>query len=155
MRNKFNYETPVNGYPEWNNNPQIVSINMNKHHNDFVSYENVYDSRVGIKENSNRYISLNGLWKFNYSGVIDDRPEDFYKKEFSVDSWDEIKVPSNWQIEGYGTPQYTNLIYPWTGREDIKPPFAPVKINEVGSYVKYIEIPKEYLDKKIILNFQG
>ena len=155
MRNKFNYKTPVNGYPEWNNNPQIVSINMNKHHNDFVSYENVYDAKVGIKENSNRYISLNGLWKFNYSSVIDDRLADFYKKEFSVDSWDEIKVPSNWQIEGYGTPQYTNLIYPWTGREDIKPPFAPVKINEVGSYVKYIEIPKEYLDKKIILNFQG
>ena len=67
---------------------------------------------------------------------IESIPEDFYEINYNNDSWDEIDVPSNWQIKGYGIPQYTNLIYPWTGREDIKPPFVSVKINEAGCYVK-------------------
>ena len=152
---KFKYEKPQNGYPEWNNNPQIVSLNMNKPHNDFVSYETKEQAIEGIKENSSRYISLNGKWKFNFCKDIKSIPEDFYEINYNNDSWDEIDVPSNWQIKGYGIPQYTNLIYPWTGREDIKPPFAPVKINEAGCYVKYIDITKEQLNKKVLINFQG
>lgn len=155
MIEKFNYQEPKNGYPEWNNNPEIVSINSNKQHSDFISYENVFKAIKGNKIESGRYISLNGKWKFNYSYGVDNRPVDFYKKEYDVESWDEIDVPSNWQLKGYGIPQYTNVVYPWVGKEDIKPPFAPVNINEVGSYVKYINIDKEYLDKKIIINFQG
>ena len=152
---KFKYEKPQNGYPEWNNNPQIVSLNMNKPHNDFVNYETKLQAMEGIKENSSRYISLNGKWKFNFCKDIKNIPEDFYKTNYNHDSWDEIDVPSNWQIKGYGIPQYTNLIYPWTGREDIKPPFAPVEINEAGCYVKYFYITKEQLNKKILINFQG
>ena len=152
---KFKYEKPQNGYPEWNNNPQIISLNMNKPHNDFVNYETKEEAIEGIKENSSRYISLNGKWKFNFCKDIKSIPEDFYKIDYKNESWDEIDVPSNWQIKGYGIPQYTNLIYPWTGREDIKPPFAPVKINEVGCYVKYIDITKEQLNKKVLINFQG
>ena len=152
---KFKYEKPQNGYPEWNNNPQIISLNMNKPHNDFVNYETKEEAMEGIKENSSRYISLNGKWKFNFCKDIKSIPEDFYKIDYKNESWDEIDVPSNWQIKGYGIPQYTNLIYPWTGREDIKPPFAPVKINEVGCYVKYIDITKEQLNKKVLINFQG
>ena len=146
---------PQNGYPEWNNNPQIVSLNMNKPHNDFVSYETKSQAMEGIKENSSRYISLNGKWKFNFCKDIKNIPEDFYKINYNNDSWDEIDVPSNWQIKGYGIPQYTNLIYPWTGREDIKPPFAPVEINEAGCYVKLFHISKDQLNKKILINFQG
>ena len=152
---KFKYEKPQNGYPEWNNNPQIVSLNMNKPHNDFVSYETKSQAMEGIKENSSRYISLNGKWKFNFCKDIKNIPEDFYKINYNNDSWDEIDVPSNWQIKGYGIPQYTNLIYPWTGREDIKPPFAPVEINEAGCYIKHFNITKEQLNKKILINFQG
>ena len=63
---KFKYEKPQNGYQEWNNNPQIVSLNMNKPHSDFVSYETKKQAIEGIKENSSRYISLNGKWKFNF-----------------------------------------------------------------------------------------
>lgn len=151
---KFEYKKPMNGYPEWNNNPEIVSINTIKHHADFISYQSLDEAKLGIKEKSSRYISLNGMWKFKHSTKIEQRPKDFYKNDY-VEEWEEIKVPSNWQVEGYGIPQYTNRTYPWVGREDIKPPFAPVEINEVGSYIKYIDIPKEYLDKKVILNFQG
>lgn len=152
---KFKYEKPQNGYPEWNNNPQIISLNMNKPHNDFVNYETKLQAIEGVKENSSRYISLNGRWKFNFCKDIKNIPEDFYKINYNNEPWDEIEVPSNWQIKGYGIPQYTNVIYPWTGREDIKPPFAPVKINEAGCYVRYIDITKEQLNKKVLINFQG
>ncbi|MGL6105582.1 glycoside hydrolase family 2 TIM barrel-domain containing protein, partial [Romboutsia sp.] len=152
---KFIYKKPQNGYPEWNNNPQITSLNMNKPHNDFVSYETKEQSIEGIKENSSRYVSLNGKWKFNFCKNLKSIPENFHEIDYNNESWDEIDVPSNWQIKGYGIPQYTNLIYPWQGREDIKPPFAPVEINEVGCYVKYINITKEQLNKKVLLNFQG
>ena len=108
---KFKYEKPQNGYQEWNNNPQIVSLNMNKPHSDFVSYETKKQAIEGIKENSSRYISLNGKWKFNFCKDIKSIPEDFYEINYNNDSWDEIDVPSNWQIKGYGIPQYTNLIY--------------------------------------------
>ena len=155
MIKKFNYQAPENGYPEWNNNPEIVSINSNNQHSDFISYENVSKAKRGIKEESNRYISLNGKWKFNYTYGVDNKPNEFYKREYDVSKWDDIEVPSNWQLKGYGIPQYTNVVYPWVGKENINPPFAPVRINEVGSYVKYIDISKEHLDKKILINFQG
>ncbi|MEG2786289.1 MAG: glycoside hydrolase family 2 TIM barrel-domain containing protein [Romboutsia sp.] len=155
MLNKIKYQRPVNGYSEWNNNPEIVSINSNNQHSDFISYENVFKAKQGIKEESSRYISLNGIWKFNYAFGVDNRPINFYENNYDTEDWNDIKVPSNWQLHGYGIPQYTNVIYPWVGKEDIKPPFAPVKTNEVGSYVKYINIEKEYLHKKLLINFQG
>ena len=92
---KFKYEKPQNGYPEWNNNPQIISLNMNKPHNDFVNYETKEEAMEGIKENSSRYISLNGKWKFNFCKDIKSIPEDFYKIDYKNESWDEIDVPSN------------------------------------------------------------
>lgn len=155
MSKQFEYKAPENGYPEWNNNPEIVAINSIEQHNDFISYENVFEAKEGIKESSSRYISLNGIWKFNHTKGIDNRPSDFYKKDYDVNTWNDINVPSNWQLQGYGKAQYTNVTYPWEGVEDVNPPFAPVKINEVGSYVKYINIEKENLDKTIIINFQG
>ena len=58
---KFKYEKPQNGYPEWNNNPQIISLNMNKPHSDFVSYETKEHAIEGIKENSSLTLSKFGI----------------------------------------------------------------------------------------------
>lgn len=155
MKSKFAYKKPVNGYEEWNNNPQIISINSLKPHSDFISYSTLEEAINGVKENSSKYFSLNGMWKFHYTKGVNNKPDRFYEKNYDVSKWDNIKVPSNWQIEGYGIPQYTNVTYPWVGHEDIEPPFAPVNFNEIGCYVKFIDIPKEWIDKTIILNFQG
>ena len=54
--------------------------------------------------------------------------------DYDSSKWADIAVPSHWQLQGFDFPQYTNIIYPWVGHEDLKPPFAPVKYNPVGSY---------------------
>lgn len=150
----YKYEKPMNGYPEWNNNPEIVSINAMKHHNFFVSYD-ILERAIEGRNESSRIFSLNGQWKFKHVVGANNKPTSFFENDFDNSVWDDIEVPSNWQLKGYGIPQYTNVVYPWAGREDIKPPFAPIEINEVGCYIKNINVDKQWLDKKIVLNFQG
>ena len=64
---------------------------------------------------------LNGNWKFNWVGTPDARPVDFFQPEFDVSAWKEIPVPSNWQLQGYGKPVYTNSEYPFA----VNPPASP------------------------------
>ncbi len=71
-------------------------------------------------EESPYYQSLNGTWKFNWVRNPADRPTDFMKPEFDVSGWDDIPVPSNWELEGYGIPIYVNQPYEWTS--DPQPP---------------------------------
>ncbi len=111
------------------------------------SFKSDKDALDGNRENS-RMISLNGTWKFNYVGNSADRPVDFYKSD--VSDWDEIEVPSCWEIKGYGDPIYKNIGYNFTPN----PPYIP-RDNPVGSYVKTFEIPEEWNDQKIILHFGG
>lgn len=75
--------------------------------------------------------SLNGLWKFSYMKNVDYRPREFYMPDVSVDAWDDIKVPGNWERQGYGIPIYVNTTYEWG---EPTPPRVPVEENEVGSY---------------------
>lgn len=117
----------------------------------FVSYNNKNDAlklNRGIKEN---YILLNGTWKFYYSQYPDLSPEKFYEGDFDTSNWDDIRVPRNWQLQGYGYPHYTDLIYPFP----IDPPKVPSK-NPTGCYRRTFNIPKSWDDgKRIILRFEG
>ena len=81
------------------------------------SYENHTDALEGNRDKS-RIQSLNGTWKFNYVGKSQNRPTDFINKEFDGKSWSDISVPSNWELQGFGQPIYTNIIYTFT--PDIK-----------------------------------
>lgn len=95
--------------------------------------------------------SLNGKWKFKYSPKPEVRPADFYAPDYDVTAWDEISVPSNWEIEGHGTPIYTNITYPFPKN----PPFIPHDDNPVGSYKRTFDIPSDWNGRKIILHFGG
>ena len=83
------------------------------------------------------YLLLNGNWKFHWAAKPDDRPVDFYKETYNVNDWKDIPVPSNWELEGYGIPIYTNIIYP----HGLHAPYIPHNDNPVGSYRKTFEIP--------------
>ncbi|WP_461206030.1 beta-galactosidase, LacZ type [Clostridium sp. DL1XJH146] len=152
---KFKYEAPKNGYPEWNNNPEIFEINRMNAHATLMPFDSVEEALKGNSKESSYYMCLNGQWKFSFSKDIEKRNIQFYKEDFDVDKWDEIKVPSHWQIEGYDLPQYTNVTYPWVGHEDIKPPFAPVKYNSVGQYIKTFTVPSLWDCKPVYISFQG
>ncbi|MBR4023293.1 MAG: DUF4981 domain-containing protein [Ruminococcus sp.] len=130
---------------EWLANPEIFEVNREKAHSDHAYYTKNGDLRQ----------SLNGTWKFNYCEHPDNRPADFYKSDFDVTSFGEIKVPGHIQLQGYDKPQYVNTQYPWEGHEQLVPPQIPQKRNPVGSYVKFFDVEKELLGKETFISFQG
>ena len=80
-----------------------------------------------------RYLDLNGTWKFNWSRTPEERPLGFEASGFDTSGWDEIPVPANWELEGFGTPIYTNHPYPFYWQESPRPPDIPDGWNPVGS----------------------
>lgn len=97
------------------------------------------------------FIGLNGTWKFRFSPKPADRPVDFYQNGYDVNEWDNIEVPSNWEMKGYGTPIYTNTNYVFP----INPPFVPNDDNPVGSYKRRFSIPDEWDGRRVYLHFDG
>ena len=105
------------------------------------------------------YISLNGVWKFNWVGVPEQRPTDFFEEDFDVSGWNDINVPANWEMEGFGVPLYVNVDYPFKdnppfieGRDDNKGEYA---VNPVGSYKRSFMVPDDWNKKRIFLHFDG
>ncbi|MFY9151864.1 MAG: glycoside hydrolase family 2 TIM barrel-domain containing protein [Prolixibacteraceae bacterium] len=97
-----------------------------------------------------RMISLNGEWNFHFEADSKNRPMDFFSGEEKVTGWDKIEVPSCWEMKGYGTPIYTNIVYPFPNN----PPFIK-RTNPVGSYFKTFELPADWGKQQIILHFGG
>ncbi len=106
-------------------------------------------------------ISLDGQWFFHWSRNPEERPVDFYKEDYDVSQWDKITVPGNWQTQGYGTPIYININYPFVrNRPSVttEPPkdwTAYENRNPVGSYVTFVDVTKEMLSNNLILHFGG
>ena len=106
-------------------------------------------------------VSLDGEWLFHWSPKPEDRPVDFYLEDYDVSDWGKITVPGNWQTQGYGTPIYININYPFVkNRPSVtsEPPkewTAYENRNPVGQYITFVEITKEMLAKNIILHFGG
>ncbi|MFA9560461.1 glycoside hydrolase family 2 TIM barrel-domain containing protein [Evansella sp. AB-rgal1] len=157
QRKKFSYTPPTNGYPEWNNNPDIFQLNRLPARNTSISYNTEEEAKKGERIESAYYHSLNGSWKFAFAENADKRITNFQETNFNSSAWDEITVPSHWQLQGYDYPHYTNLRYPWEGKEDIKPPYAPTKYNPVGQYIRTFHVPKNWTqqDQPVYISFQG
>ena len=106
-------------------------------------------------------VSLDGQWLFHWSRNPEERPADFYREDYDVSQWNRITVPGNWQLQGFGTPIYTNMTYPFQrNRPSVtsEPPrdwTAYENRNPVGSYVTFVEVTKEMLQKNLILHFGG
>ena len=93
---------------------------------------------------------LNGDWKFQWSETPSKAPADFYKEGYDASNWKTIKVPSNWELNGYGTPIYVNVDNEFRPNE---PPFAPTVDNPVGCYLTEFEIPETWKDRLSFINF--
>lgn len=140
------------GVPDWEN-PNINGINKEiPHAYGFFSEE---------KLNNPLIKSLNGIWKFKWSPDPQSRPLDFYTNNYSPEMWDDILVPVNWELQGFGTPIYTNVPYPF--KKDIpKVTTEPDKTfttykerNPIGSYLTSFTIPDSWNNKQVFLNFGG
>ena len=106
-------------------------------------------------------VSLDGQWRFHWSRNPEERPVTFYEENFDVSQWNYITVPGNWQMQGFGTPIYTNINYPFVrNRPSVtsEPPkdwTAYENRNPVGSYVTFFDVTKDMLSKNLILHFGG
>ena len=105
------------------------------------------------KKKSMNYLSLEGTWKFNWVANADERPTDFYKTDLDDSKWNNIQMPGNWEMLGYGQPEYVNVGFGWRGHFDQQPPAVPTKDNHVGSYRREINIPSNWDGKRIIAHF--
>ena len=108
---------------------------------------------------SSRYMLLNGKWKFNWVADPNNRPVGFQAPKYDVSGWNEIDVPSNWEMKGYGTPLYSNSTYPFLNN----PPFIQpqrgyttfTEPNPTGSYRRNFNLPSDWSGKEIFLHFDG
>jgi len=115
----------------------------------FVPFASREELKTGNPEASSFYISLNGLWKFRFSEKPRDRPENFFKTDFDDSKWALTTVPSNWEMEGYGYPIYTNIKYP----HEKTPPRIQEHYNPVGSYRMSFKVTPGMLEKDLVLHF--
>ncbi len=146
--------------PDWEN-PDVIGRNKEPAHCTLIPYANIEQAKTGTREASPYYRSLNGDWKFHWVKQPDERPADFHKPDYDVGGWDEIEVPSCWELKGYGTPIYTNVRYPF--RKDPPrvmgtPPAdwtAASEPNPVGSYRRTFSIPEDWRGREVFLHFEG
>lgn len=136
--------------PEWDN-VEVLQVNREASHTTMMVYPNREQANSFDRNQSDWFQSLNGQWKFNWAKNPDNRIKDFYKTDFDDSDWHEITVPSNWEIEGYGTPIYTNIRYPFE-IEDLR---APVEDNPVGSYRRSFLVDEDWDGRTIYLGFDG
>lgn len=140
-------------FSEWQN-PEVNAVNRSPMRAANFAFRNGEDALASQnKKASSNYLSLNGIWKFNWVNDASSRPADFWKKDFNDKGWDNIRVPGVWELNGYGDPVYVNNHYPWRNYFESQPPVVPVDNNHVGSYRREITVPAAWKGKEIFAHF--
>ena len=135
---------------DWEN-PEMIALNKEPAHNTLMPYLDKETAIQCDRFQSDFFRSLNGKWKFHWVRKPADRPMDFYRPDYDVSRWDEIQVPGNWQLAGYGIPYYLNHPYVF----EKNPPFIQHDFNPVGSYRMDFEIPENWEDRPVFIHFDG
>ena len=170
----YQQQTAPTGW-EWQS-PDSVAVNKLQPHAWFFSFRNIEEARKVLPENSSYWKSLDGMWKFHWAPNPDERPKDFFRTDYDVSKWDDIKVPMSWNMAGlqrdgknkYGDPLYSNqrviFQHSWQPMNDWKggvmrtPPknwMTYRNRNEVGSYRRTFTVPADWKGQEIYLNFDG
>ncbi|OYX84764.1 MAG: beta-galactosidase [Flavobacteriales bacterium 32-34-25] len=133
---------------EWEN-PQVLDRGKESGRSSFLLFSNEAELKTNNPQKSELYQSLNGNWKFNIVKNPSQRPMDFFATNLDDSNWKNIQVPSNWEIQGYDIPIYTNITYPFPKN----PPFIGGDYNPVASYRRNFTVSDSWGDKEIILHF--
>ncbi|BAV06737.1 beta-galactosidase [Filimonas lacunae] len=148
-------------YPSEIENPELLGINKERYHATLMPYASLQEALAGKRHASTYCRSLNGQWKFHWEPSPEKRPVDFYKQDYDVSGWSDIPVPSNWEVQGYGTPFYRNLgytikkDYPKVMSEPDKNYTAYKERNPVGCYRRSFEVPATWNGRRLFLTFDG
>ena len=139
-------------FTEWHD-MSVNNVNRFPSHTSFFAYENRNAALKGDRTQSGNYLSIEGDWKFQWVENADQRPTDFFKTDFNDSQWKTMRVPGNWELNGYGDPEYVNIGFAWRGHFKDNPPEVPTKDNHVGSYRRTIHIPDSWDGRQIIAHF--
>lgn len=141
--------------------PENIGINKEAAHATLMPYATLNEALTAKRHASSFSQSLNGMWKFNWVDWPQKRPVNFYKTDYDVSAWKEIKVPSNWQVQGYGTPNYSNFTYIF--KKDFPHVMGTpsekytnfTERNPVGSYRRDFTLPENWKGRRIFITFDG
>jgi len=154
----FSQNAPI---PSELEDPTCLGINKEPYHATLMPYADLKEALLANRHASSLCHSLNGQWKFNWVPRPEQRPVDFYKPDFDVSGWKEIPVPSNWEVQGYGTPFYRNNGYtikrdfPHIMSEPEEQYTAFKERNPVGSYRREFDVPAEWIGRRTFITFDG
>ncbi|MDB5157255.1 MAG: hypothetical protein JWR50_1962 [Mucilaginibacter sp.] len=142
--------------------PENIGINKEADHATLMPYSNLVEALKANRHASSLAMSLNGMWKFNWVDWPQKRPVNFYKTNYDVSKWKDIKVPSSFQVQGYGTPDYSNFTlifdsdYPRVMTEPTNKKYTTVhERNPVGSYRRDFDVPANWNGRRIFITFDG
>jgi len=136
--------------PDWQN-PVVIGINKEPPRATFGVFDSVPAALNNERHESKFHQTLNGTWKFSWVKAAADRPRDFFLPAADVSDWDEIEVPSNWQMKGYGVPIYVNQPMAFPNN----PPFVPAEYSPVGSYRRSFTLPEQWDGRETFIHFDG
>jgi len=131
----------------------VNAVNRMPMHGSWFAYESPEAAQAGDKTLSERFVTLNGNWKFNWVRNADQRPTDFFRVGYNDKGWNDMPVPGLWELNGYGDPVYLNVGYAWRGWFKNDPPHVPVEQNHVGSYRRTVDIPAAWAGRQIVAHF--
>src|SRR4051812_11017453 len=133
--------------PDWEN-PGVFAIGKEPARATGFPFESRAKAIAGHRTKSERFLLLSGPWRFAFSPDANHLPAGFEQPDYDVSSWKEIKVPADWQAEGYDQPRYNNITYPFPANR----PLIPHERNPVGSYRRTVELPQGWMDSDVILH---
>ena len=133
--------------PDWEN-PAVFAINKEPARATSFPFESRERAIAGHRTKSERFLLLNGRWRFSFSPNADNLPNGFEQPAYDVSHWAEIPVPADWQAEGYDQPRYNNITYPFPANR----PLIPHSTNPVGSYRRDVDLPANWAGSDIILH---
>ena len=132
--------------------PELNAINRAPARADYFAYPSREMAEQGVREESSNFLSLNGMWKFNWVKDQTERPVNFYRLDFEDQYWVDFPVPGIWEMNGYGDPLYRNSGYAWSNQFTPDPPKIETVNNHVGSYRKTVEIPASWKGQQVFLH---
>ena len=131
--------------------PAVFKRNQEEAHTPLMPYQTVEEALRHERRSSVFYRSLNGIWKFNLAEVPEASPADFGNPAYDDSRWSEIRVPGNWQMQGFDHPLFRNVHQPFPAT----PPYPPSNYNPVGCYRRGFTIPESWAGRTIFLHFEG
>lgn len=144
-------QAKVETKPVWQD-PQVNQRNREPRRAVFFAYESESLAKESVMSRSSRYLSMEGMWRFNFVRNHGDRPKDFYKADFDDSKWVDFPVPGLFEINGYGDRTYKNIGYAWSTTFESNPPYISETENYTGSYRKEFTLPESWKGERVFFH---